>query len=238
MRYITALVAISMALLLQGCSKTKTIALHSETKMATGEHMSCIYHADSLYCASPLIKPEDIDKLRVMNRVVFVVHSEEKESDMKEGGAFSTRFPRKPKVDCGLLREADQKLVVDQEQQIKLDEEEKARQIKLNESGERILQSGLTEQDIVAKCGAPVERGHDIISHTIYFRSTQSGQNVEVRFSTLKKPTRLDEIKSVDESKTHEFISSGIFWHNFSDIGKTDEDHIADVRKYLPCILK
>ena len=243
MRYVPALAIISAAFLLEGCSTTKTITLHSETKMVTGEQMSCIYHADNLYCASTLIKAEDIDKLQVMNRVVSVVHSEEKESDMKEGGAFSTRFRQRPKeyslwnctntgvadpaIQCALLREADQKLVAKQEQQIKL-----------NESDERKLQSGLTEQDVIAKCGTPVEQKNDSISQTIYFRSVRAGQNVEVRFSTLKKPNELDQIESVQESKAHEFIPSGIFWNNFSNIGKTDEEHVADIRQYFACILK
>jgi hypothetical protein len=204
MRYVPALAVISAALLLEGCSTTKTITLHSETKMVTGEQMSCIYHADNLYCASPLIKAEEIDKLQVMNRVVSVVHSEEKESDMKEGGAFSTKFRQKPTeyslwnctntgvadpaVQCALLREADQKLVAKQEQQIKLNEAERKQQIKLNESDERKLQSGLTEQDVIAKCGTPNEQKNDSISHTIYFRSGQAGQTWGFVFRLLRSP--------------------------------------------------
>ena len=254
MRYVLAVAVLSVALLLEGCSTTKTIALHDETKMVIGEHMSCIYHAENLFCASPLIKAEDIDKVQIMKKVVSVVHSEQRDSEMREGGAFSTSFPRKPKeyslwnctytgvadpaVQCALLREADQKLVADQEQQIKLSEAEKERQIKLNEGDERRLQSGLTEQDVVAKCGPPIGLEHDSISRTIYFRSMQAGQNVEVRFSTLGKPTQLDHIESVQENKSHEFIPSGIFWNNFSNIGKTDEEHVANVRQHFPCILK
>jgi hypothetical protein len=254
MRYLPVLAVISAALLLEGCGTTKTIALHIETKMVTGEHMSCIYHADNLYCGSVLIKAENIDKLQVMNRVVSVVQSEEKESDMKEGGAFSTRFPQKPKeyslwncintgvadpaVQCALLREADQNLVAQQEQQIKLSEAEQEQRIKLNAIGEKKLQAGLTEQDVVAKCGPPIEQKKDSISHTIYFHSGQAGQNVEVRFSTLNKPTQLDHIESVQDNKAHEFIPSGILWSNFSNIGRTDEEHVADIRKYFPCVLR
>jgi hypothetical protein len=243
MRCVLALAIVSGVSLLVGCGTTKTITLHSETKMVTGEQMSCIYHADNLYCASLLIKAEEIERLQVMNRVVSVVHSEEKEGDMKEGGAFSTKFRQKPTeyslwnctntgvadpaIQCALLREADQKLVAKQEQQIKL-----------NESDERKLQSGLTEQDVIAKCGTPVEQNNDSISDTIYFRSGRAGQNVEVRFSTLKKPTQLDQIESVEESKAHEFIPGGILWNNFSNIGSTDEERVADIRQYFPCILK
>ena len=51
--------------------------------------MSCIYHGNNLYCASPLLKVEDIDKLQIiMSKVVSVVSNEEKESDMKEGGSM------------------------------------------------------------------------------------------------------------------------------------------------------
>ena len=243
MRHVPALAVLSTVFLLEGCSTTKTITLHSQTKMVTGEQMSCIYHSDNLYCVSPLIKTEAIERLQLMAKVVSVVHSEEKESEMKEGGAFATRFGRKlaeyslwnctntgvadPAIQCVLLREADQKLVSKQEQEIAL-----------NESGEKKLQSGLTEQDVITKCGTPVEQKSDSISHTLYFRAAQPGHDVEVRFSTLRTPNQLDQIESTQESTPHDFIPGGIFWNNYINIGKTDEERVPDIRQHFPCVLK
>lgn len=204
--------------------------------------MSCIFHGNNLYCASPLLKVEDIDRLQIMSKVVSVVSNEEKESDMKEGGSFSTKFASKPKeyslwncsstgvaepaIKCTLLREADQKLVTQQEQEIKL-----------NEMHEAKLQYNTTEQSIIAACGAPIEQKDDSISHTIYFPSSHSGVLVEVRFNTLEKPRQLEHIETVDSSKAHAFVV-GILWSNFANIGKTDEDHVAAIQQYFPCILK
>jgi hypothetical protein len=235
--------AFSVTLFLLGCGTTTTVNVHSETKMVTGEQMSCIYHGNNLYCASPLLKVEDIDKLQIMSKVVSVVSHEEKESDMKEGGSFSTKFASKPKeyslwncsstgvaepaIKCTLLREADQKLVEQQE-----------REIKLNETQETKLQYRTTEQSIISACGSPIEQRDDSISHTIYFPSSQTGVLMEVEFSTLEKPQQLEHIETVDTSNAHAFVVQGVFWNNFANIGKTDEDHVASIRQYFPCILK
>ena len=240
---VLAVMAFSVTLFLLGCGTTTTVNVHSETKMVTGEQMSCIYHGKNLYCASPLLKVEDIDKLQIMSKVVSVVSHEEKESDMKEGGSFSTKFASKlkeyslwncsstgvaePAIKCTLLREADQKLVAQQEQEIKM-----------NETQEAKLQYGTTEQSIIAACGSPIEQKDDSISHTVYFPSSRIGVLAEVRFSTLKKPQQLDQIETVDTSKAHAFVVGGILWSNFANIGKTDEDHVAAIQQYFPCILK
>jgi hypothetical protein len=230
----------SVALFLLGCGTTTTVNVHSGTKMVTGEQMSCIYHGNNLYCASPLLKIEDIDRLQIMSKVVSVVSNEEKEGDMKEGGSFSTKFASKPKeyslwncsstgvaepaIKCTLLREADQKLVEQQE-----------REIKLNETQEAKLQYRTTEQSVIAGCGAPIKQKDDVISHSIYFPSSHN-ELVRVRFSTLSGSRQLDEIALVDTSNA--YVLAGFMWSNYVNIGKTDEDHVASIRQYFPCILK
>ena len=254
MKHVLAVIAFSVTLFLLGCGKTTTVNVHSETRMVTGQQMSCIYHGNNLYCASPLLKVEDIDRLQIMSKVVSVVSQEEKENDMKEGGSFSTKFALKPKeysvwncsstgvsepaIKCTLLREADQKLVAQQEREIKLLVEQQEREIKLNDTQEAKLQYGTTEQSIIVACGSPIEQKDDTISHTIYFPSSQTGMLVEVRFSTLEKPQKLEHIETVDTSKAHAFVVQGILWHNFADIHDTDEGHMASIRQYFPCILK
>jgi len=234
--------AFSVTLFLLGCGTTTVVNVHSEDKMMTGELMSCIYHGNNLYCASPLLKAEDIDRLQIMSKVVSVVSNEQKESDMKEGGSFSTKFASKPKeysfwncsstgvaepaIKCTLLREADQKLVAQQEQEIKMTETQEAK-----------LQYGTTEQSIVAACGSPIEQEDDSISHTTYFHSSQSGVLMQVRFSTLRKPQQLEGIETVD-TIAHGLVVEGVSWNNFANIGKTDEDQLATIRQYFPCALK
>lgn len=253
-KHVLALVTSAVAVLLSGCSATKTVDVHTQAKMITGQQMSCIYHADNLYCASPLLKAEDIDKLQLMTKVVSVVSEETKESDLKEGGSFSTKFATKPKeysvwncantgvaepaIKCTLLREANQKLVAQQEEQIKLDEEKREQEAKLNHAQEAKLQNDETEQSIIAACGSPIEQRNDSISHTVYFPSTHSDVLVEVRFNTLGGSRYLEHIESVDTSKDHKFFVEGIFWNNFVNIGSTDEDHVAPIRDYFPCVFK
>ncbi len=56
------LIVCVLPVFLLGCgSTTKTVNVHSEDPMVIGQQMSCIYHVGNLYCASPLLKVEDID---------------------------------------------------------------------------------------------------------------------------------------------------------------------------------
>lgn len=240
-RIFVVLIIASAIMVCLGCGKTKTVNVHSEKKTVTGQQMTCVYHYNNLYCGSELVTAEEIDKRQMMMRVVPLVSQEEKKSDLKEGGAFSTKFATNPKaysvwncsntgeadpaVKCTLLREADPKLVAQQEQEIKL-----------NETQEAKLQTSITEQNLPALCGSPIERKNDSISRTYYYPSSHSGVLVEVRFDTIRQ-TKLDGLTTVD-AKTHAFYVDGILWHNYIDIGSTEEDRVPPIRDYFPCILK
>lgn len=250
MKRISAVLVLSIVMFGLGCDTTKTVRVHSETTMITGNQMSCIYHAEDLYCASPLLKAQDIDKLQIMTKVVSLIHEEENEGEFKENGTFAAKFDRSPKdysvwdcvstgaaepaVKCTLLREADAKLVAQQLQEIKL-----------NAVQEMALEQRTSEQSTIASCGAPIEQKSDSISRTMYLASSQNGVWVEVEFNTFEKPTALSRIQPVEQrlshidgipELTHAYAAEG--WSNFSNIGKTDEEKVPIVRNYLPCILK
>ena len=235
-RLILGGILIAELLGLAACSRTRAVNILSETRANVGQQMSCFYHRDNLYCGSPLITPDRIDKLHVMDQVVYGIYSEEQHrpeiESGGESGTYSTRFSRKPPeyslwncvktgnaepaVRCKLVRESDPYNVAAQEALISFDNS---------------VVRPLTEKKLLSACGKPRKTKQDRISRTLIYSSSQRGLLVEVQFDTYLHPGSLDSLKSIDE-KTGQFRKEGFIWVRHTDPGYTD----AAIQKYLPCL--
>src|ERR1039458_5553918 len=221
-----------------GCSKTIWVNILCESKMNVGQQMSCFYANDNLYCGSPVVKPEDIERLKIMDKAVFAVRSEESHrSELEkqgESGTYSSRFATNPvdysvwncnktgtsdpAVTCRLLKNPDPKRV---EQELELARFEDS------------IVRPLTEKTLVNACGNPRTTKTDSISTTFVYPTTHPGVLAKARFDTSSRDSepRLDEIETVDE-KTDEFYVKGILWFPYSN----DGDRITSIREYLPSL--
>jgi hypothetical protein len=235
-RLVSAVVLTAVLLSLTACSRTRAVNILSETKTNIGQQMSCFYHRDNLYCGSPLITPERLDKLHVMEQVVYGIYAEEAHrSDIEssgETGTYSTRFATKPKeysmwnciktgnpdpaVQCKLVREADPRNIEAQESLINFN---------------NTVVWPLTEKKLLTACGKPRRTKQDRISRTFIYPSSEKGVLVEVQFDTYLHPGNLDSLKSIDE-KTGQFRNEGFIWVRHTDPGYTD----AAIQKFLPCL--
>ncbi len=236
-KFLLAFIPLSLIAVCLGCGKTKTVDILSESKMNVGQQVSCFYVNDNLYCGSPAVKPEDVERFKVMDRVVFAIRSLERHrgdtEKAGEAGTYSTKFtttPRdyslwncnktggsEPAVTCALLKNPDPKQVAYQLEQARFQDSLRA----------------LTEKTLMNACGNPRTTKSDMISRTLVYPTTHSGVLAEVRFDTTSHDTepKVDGITTVDE-KTGQFYVQGILWGTYTE----GMDRITSIKEYLPCL--
>lgn len=232
----TILLPIALVVLCSGCDKARVVSVQGAAKMNVGEHVSCIYSGEKLYCMDQLVSKQEVDKRHMMDRVVFAVRAQVNHdadnSSSAEGESYSIKFTTdtidyslwdcsktgssNPAIRCTLQQNPDPKRVTASLDAAKFEES---------------VVTPLTQDHLIALCGGPKEIKTDAISSILIYPTKKPGIVVSVYFNTLHPPTRLQSIETVDE-KTGQFFVGGMIWNR----GDNDEDAIKDLKTYMPCL--
>jgi len=215
------------------------VTLSTEERVEVGQQLTCVYHAETIFCENAVLKPEELDKSDIMGNIVDVVQSivDHTPEEKVLRASYNTRFGKKPldyslwtcqrtgqtapAVTCEWLRYADEKKTVKREQEIK---------------GAMALNSRLkdsTAQTVLAACGPPENQKQDNISKTYVYPSPHKGTLVEVRFTTIGENSdnpKLESLTSVDEGG--KFYPAGLLWLN----SYANYRRAEPIKDYFPCL--